>query len=135
MTELDHITSFSDLISEIKEIEDYLLIEMSGEPIEALERGNTLVVYIARSGKMMCDAKYHQDQDKTDIIESITQDSRLLHLPATALNAYVNSKAKNTNRLYARCERLHRNCEKSWEWCRSVLSYAKEEMKMGGSIK
>lgn len=132
---LDHINSLEELEAECIAIDKILAITISEQPAEALERGSDLAVYIARTGKMMCDAKYHQDNAKTEAIIQGVNAKLAAQLSATSFNEYVRSCIKNENFIANWTERLHRTCEKQWEWCRSILSYAKEEMKLGGYQK
>ena len=132
---LNHISTLDTLEKECIEIQKDLNLTISDQATEALERGSHLAVQIARTGKMMCDAKYHQDQAKKRSIEGIAQGDRLLSLPASVLNKYVDNCCEIENLIYLWCERCHRNCEKQWDWCRTIVSYAKEEMKLAGTQK
>ena len=130
--QLDHINSLDQLEAECITIDKILALTISEQPAEALERGSDLAVYIARTGKMMCDAKWHQDKAKTEAIIQGSNAGLAKQLSATSFNEYVRSCITKENLIANWTERLHRTCEKQWEWCRSILSYAKEEMKMGG---
>ena len=59
---LDHINTLEQLEKESKQINDFLNMTCSEQPEEALGRGNDLLVYLARTGKMLSDAKYWQDE-------------------------------------------------------------------------
>ena len=52
------------LQSEAQEIQEFLEITMSDNPQEVIERGNDLQVYMARTGKMLADAKYILNEQK-----------------------------------------------------------------------
>jgi hypothetical protein len=128
--QLDHINTLDQLEAECIEIDKILAITISEQPEEALERGSSLAVYIARTAKMLCDAKYHQDKAKTQAIIDGVNAHLAKQLSATSFNEYVRSCIEKENYIAIWTERLHRTCEKQWEWCRSILSYAKEEMKL-----
>lgn len=133
--QLDHINTLEELELECIKIDKELAITISEQPAEAFKRGSDLAVYIARTGKMMCDAKWHQDKAKTESIIKGVNAKLASQLSATSFNEYVRSCITNENFIANWTERLHRTCEKEWEWCRSILSYAKEEMKLGGYSK
>lgn len=132
---LDHVDTLENLETEAIAIEQLLSYTISEQPADAFDRGSTLAVYIARTGKMMCDAKYHQDEARNKAIQAISGGDTLLRLPASTLNKYVDSCIQDENYMVNWCERLHRTCEKQWEWCRTIISYAKEEKKLGGYQK
>ena len=132
---LDHIDSLDSLELECIEIDKILSLEVSEQPESAMDRGCTLAVYIARTGKMMCDAKYHQDKARTKAIIEGSNAGIAKHISASSFNEYVKSCTTNENYISNWTERLHRTCEKQWDWCRSIISYAKEEMKLGGYSK
>ena len=51
------ITPFARLIDECREIDAYMGVTPSDNIEEIVERGNDLIVYISRTGKMLADAK------------------------------------------------------------------------------
>lgn len=54
-----NITPTDKISEELAAIDAFLNITMSEEVQEAVLRGNDLAVYIARTGKLLADAKYH----------------------------------------------------------------------------
>ena len=66
------ITPFADLIDECRTIDEFMGITPSDNIEEIVERGNALIVYINRTGKMLADAKYHLNTvRKSDIMRII----------------------------------------------------------------
>jgi len=57
-----NITPKDRIFSELTAIDGFLNITMSENPEEALQRGNDLTAYIARTGKLLADAKYHLNE-------------------------------------------------------------------------
>lgn len=126
------ITPFPQLISEAEEIQEFLEEDMSGfsDNPEAIKvRGDTLAVFIARTGNMLADAKYHlnelQEEEVMKAIEEILLDAKL---SAKVQNALIDSICKHERLLVDRIEQLNKGCKYQIEWCRSRLSMAKEEM-------
>ena len=96
-----NITPIDKISNELAAIDSYLNITMSEEVQEAVLRGNDLAVYIARTGKLLADAK---------------------------VNAIIDSLCKDEQYLVDWCERLNRTATHQLEWCRTVISKAKAEM-------
>jgi len=129
---LDHISSIEQLEKEAGEIQNYLEITCSEDPEECIARGNDLVVYMARSGKMLADSKYHKDQALADsIIRSLGEQAGA---PPSVLNKLVDAACKRENNLVNRLDRIHRTCVHQVEWLRTVVSKAKEERRVGSGV-
>mgnify|MGYP000426501723 CR=1 FL=1 len=68
-----NITPTDKISEELAAIDAFLNITMSEEVQEAVLRGNDLAVYIARTGKLLADAKYHLNgKKKSESIRHIT---------------------------------------------------------------
>lgn len=133
------ITSFKELQDEAQSIYNFTLTVMSEDMTEAVLRGNDLIVYISRTGKMLADAKYWLSAKKQD--ETMELIDRLLSkekLSAKVQNSLLDSICKDEQYLVDFIERLHRSCTHQMEWCRSVVSKGKEEMRLsniGGEFR
>ena len=57
-----NITPTDKISEELAAIDAFLNITMSEDVQEAVLRGNDLAVYIARTGKLLADAKYHLNE-------------------------------------------------------------------------
>lgn len=113
---------------ELKAIQDYIELNISEEEITAVQiRGNELNAYLARSGKLLADAKYHRDQKLKDSVLDNLKD--ILKLSATTANKYIDSLCKEENYLVNWADRLNRTTTHQLDWCRSVLSKQKEELR------
>ena len=127
------ITPFADLLLEAEEIDIFLNITASDNIQEIVERGSDLAVYIARTGKMLADAKYWQDIAMND---AVSQEIRRLAteaaLPALVTGKMIDAKCKDQNYLVTWVERLNRTATHQLEWCRTLISKAKEEWKYTG---
>lgn len=60
-----NITPIESIAEELATIDSFLNITMSEEVQEAVLRGNDLAVYIARTGKLLADAKYYLNGKKS----------------------------------------------------------------------
>ena len=127
------ITPFARLIDECREIDAYMGVTPSDNIEEIVERGNSLVVYVARTGKMLADAKYHlnviRKAEIMDILNIIIPEK----LSAKVQNALIDSVAREQQYLVDWCERLNRAAVHQLDWCRTVISKSKTEMQYLGS--
>ena len=128
---LDNITPHEQLFVEVKEIQSFAEISVSDNPQEIAERIADCGVYIARTGKMLADAKYWLNQKKKDetvelIINLISKDK----LSAKVQNALIDSICKDEQYLVDWLERLNRAVTHQQEAMRSLLSYEKENLRI-----
>ena len=121
--------TLESLTNEAAQIQSFLEIECSGNPVEIQERIATLSVYMARTGKMLADAKKILREKKScQIAETILKIAKEDCLSAKAQNALVDSLAIDENYLVDWVERINKACTHQIDALRSLLSYAKEEM-------
>lgn len=119
------------LTKEAQEIQDFLEITMSEDPQEVVFRGNDLVVYLARSAKMLADAKQIYNRQRKDetmqIIEKFIIDKKL---SAKVQNALIDGLCADIKYLVDWLERINAAITHQIDWCRSVVSKNKEEMRL-----
>ena len=120
------ITSSEDIKKELTDIQDFLEITMSEDANEAVVRGNDLSVYMARTGKLVADAKHHRDQKLRS--EMIKEYQKLLDFPASVAVKYTDTLVENETYLMTWATRLNASCTHQLDWCRTLISKAKAEM-------
>lgn len=113
MTELD------------QEIIPFLYEPVPDDPAVIEARGSQLQSYMARLSKMLTDAKYYQDH----AIVSHARESKK-EVPSTVMNSFVKAKCANENYLATLIESLLKKCYAENDWLRTLLSKAKEEIKV-----
>lgn len=117
--------------NEAQQIQEFLEITTSDDPQEVIERGNDLQVYMARTGKLLADAKYILNDQKRhetmDIIRDFIIDQKL---SAKVQNALIDGLCKEEQYLVDWIDRLNAACTHQLDWCRSVNSKNKEEMRL-----
>lgn len=129
---LNNITSLEQLEKEAGEIQSFLEITCSEDPEECIARGNDLVVYLARSSKMLADAKYHKDKALADsIIRNLGEQAGA---PPSVLNKLVDAACKRENMITNWIERINRTCTHQVDWLRTVVSKAKEERRVASGV-
>lgn len=120
------ISSATEIKNELITIQSFLEETMSEDVNEAVVRGNDLAVYMARSGKLLADAKIHQDRKlRSDIIEQIKSINSMS--PSVAVK-FVNTLVENESYLVNWATRLNASCTHQLDWCRTIISKAKAEM-------
>ena len=83
------ITPKEQICKELTDIDSFLNITMSENAEEAVLRGNDLAVYVARSGKLLADAKYWLNEAMNSETMKITcrNSQKSAKATATAINA------------------------------------------------
>jgi len=120
---------YNKLKEEAFRYNDMLSVEMSDDINEVVMRGNELMVIINRTGGMLADAKIILDQAMHQEAISLIKEIAGNSFSAKVQNALVDSIAKNERWLVNYVEQLNKTAKYQIEWCRSVLSKQKEEMK------
>lgn len=126
-----NITPIESIAEELAAIDSYLNITMSEDVQEAVLRGNDLAVYIARTGKLLADAKYHLNgKKKLEVFDTLRETASRAGATSKAVNAIIDSLCKEEQYLVDWCERLNRTATHQLEWCRTLISKAKAEMSL-----
>lgn len=120
-----NIKPLDELEKEAQYIDDFLNLTCSEEIEELSGRIIEISVYMARTGKMLADAKHHQDKAiKESILGRLNQD-----LSPSIMKELIKSDCENENYLVNWIDRLNRTCTHQLEALRSLLAKAREEMK------
>lgn len=128
------ITPKDQILAELTNIDEFLNITMSENAEEAVNRGNDLAVYVARSGKLLADSKYWLNESmKSEVIEALRDTGKEAKATAKAVNALIDSLCREEQYLVDWCERTNRTATHQLSWCVTVISKAKAEMQMAGS--
>jgi len=128
---LNHlIAPKEDITKELEQIQGFLEITMSEDANEAVVRGNDLSVYMARSGKLLADAKAHKDHKLKS--EIATELQKILSLAPSVANKLIDHVCADENYIINWADRINRACTHQLDWCRTVISKAKSEMQHFG---
>ena len=126
-----NITPIESIAEELAVIDSYLNITMSEDVQEAVLRGNDLAVYIARSGKLLADAKYYLNgKKKSEVFDTLRETASRAGATAKAVNAIIDSLCKDEQYLVDWADRVNRACVHNIDWCRTIVSKQKEEMRL-----
>ena len=123
------MTPYEEIEPEAKAIYEFLSIPIADDILEATEKGNMLAVYINRTGHLLSEAKYYLNErlnnEAVQIIKQITSGK----YSAKLQNALIDSVCKRERYLVDEVEQLNKTAKYQIEWCRTVISKIKEEMK------
>ena len=123
------MTPYEEIEPEAKAIYEFLSIPIADDILEATEKGNILAVYINRTGHLLAEAKYYLNErlnnEAVQIIKQITSGK----YSAKLQNALIDSVCKRERYLVDEVEQLNKTAKYQIEWCRTVISKIKEEMK------
>lgn len=123
------MTTVENLEKEADDVYSFLDIPVEDDIIQATEKGNLLAVYINRTGRMLAEAKYHLNEamnyEAVKIIKEITSSK----YSAKVQNALVDSVCKRERYLVDRIEQLNKTAKYQINFCITVISKIKEEMK------
>lgn len=95
------------------------------------ERAKSIEGYMATTGKMLADAKYHYNAVfESGFMEAIKANVKT---PPSTLNKYLDSIAKDYQYLVDWCDRLNRSTTHALDFSRTIISKLKNEMKQFGN--
>lgn len=129
---LNLIADMDALQAEALTIETFLEESISDIPEVCILRGNTLSGYMARTGKMLADAKWHKDQAMKSSIMQTLRDSAAA--PPSVMNKLVDAACVRENFLVTWIDRLNRTTTHQIEWLRTVVSKAKREQQLSSGV-
>ncbi len=116
--EAEEIQAFTDQGCE----DDIYLVE---------QRGSRLQAYISRTGKMLADAKLLLNQAKRqEIVQALEKYYAKMDAPKIAVNELIKATCAEEQYIVDWVERLNRTCVHESDWCRTLISKFKEEMRM-----
>ena len=128
-----HITPKEQILRELEVIQACVEDTISEELSKVIEYGQTLAPYISRSGKLLADAKHHLNtRMKEDTFDVLRKTAKQGGATAKAINAIVDSLCAEERYLVDFAERVNRCGVHRLDWCRTLISKAKEDMRLSG---
>ena len=112
---------------EIKKMEQFMEQRPDvSAPALLMDRLSDISVYIARSGTMLCDAKYILISQKEEILDVLAD--KLKDMKATMAAQYISAKTKDAEKAVNRLDRINRELFHQSEILRTQISFIKNEM-------
>ena len=128
-----HITPKEQILRELEVIQACEEETISEEVSKVIEYGQTLAPYISRSGKRLADAQHHLNtRMKEDTFDALRKTAKQGGATAKAINAIVDSLCADERYLVDFAERVNRCGVHRLDWCRTLISKAKEDMRLSG---
>lgn len=123
-----NITNPDSIHKELEDIQAFLEAEYAADvPEQVQSRFDSLAAYMARSGKLKADAEFHYNTLlESSIMETIKKGYEE-KLPASTLNKFIESLAKNYKYVFTWADRVNRACTHQHEGMRSVMSTLRSE--------
>lgn len=115
-----------NIIKEIEEMQSFLEITTSDNPKELVERLTDINVYLARSGKLLAEAKAFQDEVTANVYASHME--FILRVPATVAIKFVAAQSVTANQLVTWLDRINRTLVHAGDNIRTQISFAKQDM-------
>lgn len=116
--------------TEIKAMQEYLEIETSDDPNEMCERMRVLSVYMARSSRLLAEAKAHRRKAEKETFAAVPD---FHQMPANTLKKYLEVCAWEWYEIEDALENLYKTCVHAIDGLRSLLSFSKEDMRLSRS--
>lgn len=129
--QIKNIQSTEQLFVLAEKVHEFLKREVHTDDIEcAVQRGHELAAYMANTGKMLADSKYHRDKAYSDSTLTKLKERQLTGLSATTMNKLIDADCKDFNYLVNLIEQLDKECKHQLTWLITCVSKAKEEMRL-----
>ncbi|MBE6244231.1 MAG: hypothetical protein E7108_01750 [Bacteroidales bacterium] len=120
--------SMKSMLEECQRMQDFLEITTSDDTGELVARLTDLNVYMARSCKMLADAKKLQDVATQKAFDEFG--GVLERFPATIAARYINAICSAENYLVNWLERLNKSFVHTGDNLRTQISFGKEQLKL-----
>ena len=114
------------VIKEIEEMQSFLEITASDNPKELIDRLTDINVYLARSGKLLADAKAYQDQVTANVYASHME--FISRVPATVAMKLSPRKVLTANQIVTWLDRINRTLVHGRRQYQDQISFAKQDM-------
>lgn len=118
----------NDIHKTCSEIQSFIESHYNADnPNAVVERANMLESYMAISGKMLADAKYHYNETLHSIFIEAVKDGNKEKMQTSTLNKYIDSICRDYQYLVDWCDRTNRSCTHQLEFSRTIISKLKAE--------
>lgn len=118
----------NSILKEIEDIQSFLEITTSDAPRELVQRLTDINVYMARTGKLLADAKSYQDKVVANVYAAHMD--YISRVPATVAIKFVSSQCATANQLVTWIERQNRTLVHQGDNIRTQISFAKQDMSL-----
>lgn len=117
-----------DIITELEQYQAFLEQPLSGEPDEMVRMLGELNTILARSGLLLAEAKRLRDGKMKDVYQA--EFNKLKQLSPTMAKQYAETMCKDENYVVNWSERVNRSCVHVGDNLRTIISLAKENLRL-----
>ncbi|MEI6059418.1 MAG: hypothetical protein WCR72_01865 [Bacteroidota bacterium] len=123
------MTEQQKILDEIQQYQEFLEIPLSEEVELVILKGNELAVIIARTGYLYADAKRTMNEKmQSEVMESLRRIAKETPLATSrTVNALIDSLCMEERYAVDWIERLNKSATHQLEYCRTLISLAKQE--------
>lgn len=114
------------ILKEIEDMQKFLEVTTSDDPRELVQRLTDINVYMARSGKLLADAKAYQDQVTANVYARHTD--FISRVPSTVAMRFVSAQCVTANHLVNWLDRINRSLVHAGDNIRTQISFAKQDL-------
>ena len=111
-------------------MQTYLETPAGHEPQELIDRIEYLNILIAKSGQLLAEAKFIQDEVVNKGLLQAMEDGLDNKLTPSLINKFVSSSAKNINYLVNWADRINASATHPLDGIRTIISYKKAELNL-----
>lgn len=113
---------------ECQSMQDFLEESVPDDPHVLVDRLSMLNSLLARSGKLLADAKYVQDEERTTLF--VEKKEFIYGCSATVASKFIESATADINRIVIWLDRINRSLVHVGENMRTQISFMKEEARI-----
>lgn len=130
MFKATNIASADNIYKHCTEIQSFIEAHYEADnPNSVIDRAKSLEGYMALSGKLLADAKYHYNDVLNSIFIQAVKDGNAQKMSTSTMNKYIDSLVKDYQYLVDWADRINRTCTHELEFSRTIISKLKEEFK------
>lgn len=120
----------TDLETSLSKMQAYLETPAGNEPQELIDRIEYLNILIAKSGQLLAQAKFIQDDIVNKGLLQAMEQELDRKLSPSLVNKFVGSGAKNINYLVNWADRINASATHQLDGIRTIISYKKAELNL-----
>lgn len=117
-----------DIITELEQYQAFLEQSLNDNPDEMAKMLAELNMILARTGLLLAEAKKMRDEKMKDVF--FVEFGKLKQLSPTLAKQYVEASCKDENYIVNWCERVNRSCVHVGDNLRTIISLAKENLRL-----
>lgn len=125
------ILSKDDLLKTATAMQSYLQKKPADQDEQLLLRLERLQILLAKSGKMLADAKHHLDAKKNDaIMETLKEALEQTDWTASMINKKIDALCRDEHYLVNLIDRINSSASNQIKALITIISYRKEQMRL-----